>query len=93
MPLSMETYCVIEGPGRRPRRCAGYSPPAAPADPDMHERRKTIKTSLTQTVAQGDVVVVPPGTPHWFNAIDGREFTYLESRVRWSGASQLLREP
>jgi len=24
---------------------------------------------------------VPPGTPHWFDAIDGT-ITYLESRVR-----------
>jgi quercetin dioxygenase-like cupin family protein len=32
-------------------------------------------------VAKGDVIVVPPGTPHWFSAID-TTITYLESRVR-----------
>jgi quercetin dioxygenase-like cupin family protein len=36
---------------------------------------------VTHKVAKGDVIVVPPGTPHWFNAVDGT-ITYLESRVR-----------
>ena len=52
----------------------------APADPDI-VRSKTIANGLTRKVAKGDVIVVPPGTPHWFNAIDGT-ITYLESRVR-----------
>ena len=41
-----------------------------PADPDI-VRSKTIKNGLTRKVAKGDVIVVPPGTPHWFDAIDG----------------------
>jgi quercetin dioxygenase-like cupin family protein len=44
-------------------------------------RSKGIKAGVTTKVATGDVIVVPPGTPHWFNAIDGT-VTYLESRVR-----------
>jgi len=56
-------------------------PPAAvPADPDV-VRSKSIKNGVTHKVAKGDVIVVPPGTPHWFNAIDTTS-TYLESRVR-----------
>ena len=31
-------------------------------------------------VGKGDVVVMPPGTPHWFSQIDG-VITYLEARV------------
>jgi len=79
-PLSMETYYIIEGTGTLVTGGVLDPPPATPADPDI-VRSKTIKNGLTRTVAKGDVIVVPPGTPHWFNAIDGT-ITYLESRVR-----------
>ena len=79
-PLSMETYYIIEGTGSLVTGGALDPPPAVPADPDI-VRSKTIKNGLTRQVARGDVIVVPPGTPHWFSAIDGT-MTYLESRVR-----------
>jgi len=79
-PLSMETYYIIEGTGSLVTGGVLDPPPPAPADPDV-VRSKTIINGLTRKVAKGDVIVVPPGTPHWFNAIDGT-ITYLESRVR-----------
>jgi mannose-6-phosphate isomerase-like protein (cupin superfamily) len=79
-PLSMETYYIIEGTGSLVTGGVLDPPPAAPADPDV-VRSKTIKDGLIRTVGKGDVIVVPPGTPHWFSAIDGT-ITYLESRVR-----------
>jgi quercetin dioxygenase-like cupin family protein len=36
---------------------------------------------LTRKVGKGDVIVLQPGTPHWFDAVDGT-ITYVESRVR-----------
>ena len=79
-PLSMEIYYIIEGTASLVTGGVLDPPPAAPADPDI-VRSKTIKNGLTRKVAKGDVIVVPPGTPHWFTAIDGN-ITYLESRVR-----------
>ena len=79
-PLSMEMYYIIEGTASLATGGALDPPPPAPADPDI-VRSKTIKNGLTRKAAKGDVIVVPPGTPHWFNAIDGT-ITYLESRVR-----------
>ena len=39
------------------------------------------KGGESRKVGKGDVVVLQPGTPHWFASIDGA-ITYLESRVR-----------
>jgi mannose-6-phosphate isomerase-like protein (cupin superfamily) len=79
-PFSVETYYIIEGTGSLTTG-GTLDPPAPPtADPDV-VRSKTLKNGMTRRVAKGDVIVVPPGTPHWFNAIDGT-ITYLESRVR-----------
>ena len=79
-PLSMETYYIIDGTASLVTGGVLDPPPAVPADPDI-VRSTTIKNGQTRQVARGDVIVVPPGTPHWFNAIDGT-ITYLESRVR-----------
>ena len=79
-PLSTEIYYIIDGTGSLVTG-GTLEPPLAPSpDPDV-VRSKAIKDGRTRTVAKGDVIVVPPGTPHWFNAIDGT-ITYLESRVR-----------
>ena len=79
-PFSTEIYYIIEGTGSLVTGGALELPLAPSADPDV-VRSKAIKDGVTRTVATGDVIVVPPGTPHWFNAIDGT-ITYLESRVR-----------
>ena len=79
-PFSTEIYYIIDGAGSLVTGGALEPPAPPPADPDI-VRSKTIKGGATRRVAKGDVIVVPPGTPHWFNAIDGT-ITYLESRVR-----------
>ena len=79
-PFSTEIYYIIEGTGSLVTGGALELPLAPSADPDV-VRSKAIKDGVTRKVAKGDVIVVPPGTPHWFNAIDGT-ITYLESRVR-----------
>jgi mannose-6-phosphate isomerase-like protein (cupin superfamily) len=79
-PFSTEIYYIIDGTASLVTGGVLDPPAATPADPDI-VRSKTIANGLTRKVAKGDVIVVPPGTPHWFNAIDGT-ITYLESRVR-----------
>jgi mannose-6-phosphate isomerase-like protein (cupin superfamily) len=41
----------------------------------------TIQDGVSRHVAKGDVVLVPPGMPHWYKDLDG-PITYLE--VRWA---------
>ena len=79
-PFSMETYYIIDGSGSLVTGGTLELPLAPSADPDV-VRSKAIKGGVTRKVAKGDVIVVPPGTAHWFDAIDGT-ITYLESRVR-----------
>jgi len=79
-PFSAETYYIVEGAGSLVTGGVLDPPAAVPADPDV-VRSKAIKNGVTHKVAKGDVIVVPPGTPHWFIAIDST-ITYLESRVR-----------
>ena len=79
-PFSTEIYYIIEGTGSLVTGGTLDPPALPPADPDV-VRSKTIRNGVTRKVSRGDVIVVLPGTPHWFNAIDGT-ITYLESRVR-----------
>jgi mannose-6-phosphate isomerase-like protein (cupin superfamily) len=79
-PFSTEIYYIVDGTASLVTGGTLDPPPPTPADPDI-VRSQTIKGGVTRKVAKGDVIVVPPGTPHWYNAIDGT-VTYLESRVR-----------
>jgi len=79
-PFSAETYYIVDGSGTLVTGGTLVMPLAPSADPDV-VRSKAIKDGVTRKVAKGDVIVVPPGTAHWFDAIDGT-ITYLESRVR-----------
>jgi mannose-6-phosphate isomerase-like protein (cupin superfamily) len=79
-PFSTEIYYIVEGAGSLVTGGVLDLPLAPSADPDV-VRSKAIKDGVSRKVAKGDVIVVPPGTPHWFSAIDGT-ITYLESRVR-----------
>lgn len=44
------------------------------------DRAKGITGGVTREVNVGDVIVVPPGTPHWFTKINGR-VTMIEARL------------
>jgi mannose-6-phosphate isomerase-like protein (cupin superfamily) len=74
----METWPIIEGPGRSSRAACWIRTGARRS---RYREKQDDQERSDRTVAKGDVIVVPPGTPHWFNAIDGT-ITYLESRVR-----------
>ncbi|HZR22321.1 MAG TPA: hypothetical protein VFA59_01960 [Vicinamibacterales bacterium] len=41
----------------------------------------TIQGGVSKHVTKGDVILVPPGVPHWYKDLDGASITYLE--VRW----------
>ena len=41
----------------------------------------TIQNGVSKHVTKGDVIVIPPGMPHWYMDLDGT-ITYLE--VRWA---------
>jgi mannose-6-phosphate isomerase-like protein (cupin superfamily) len=41
----------------------------------------TIQNGVSRHVAKGDVILIPPGMPHWYKDLEGT-ITYLE--VRWS---------
>jgi glc operon protein GlcG len=43
-------------------------------------RGPAIQGGESRTIASGDVVVVPAGTPHWFKAVDGR-IDYFVTKV------------
>jgi len=80
-PFSTEVYYVIDGSATLVTGGVLEPPPAAPpTDPDI-VRSTALKGGESRKVGKGDVVVLQPGTPHWFASIDGA-ITYLESRVR-----------
>ncbi len=74
---SWEIHHIVDGRGTivtggRLVRPAGASNASSPA---------TIEGGESRHVSQGDVVVIPPGTPHWYPEIEG-SVTYLEIRYR-----------
>jgi mannose-6-phosphate isomerase-like protein (cupin superfamily) len=79
-PFSMEIYYILEGAASLVTGGI-LDPPAPPPDNPDVVRSRSLKGGETRRVGKGDVVVMPPGTPHWFESIDGT-ITYLESRVR-----------
>jgi Cupin domain len=65
-----EVYYILEGSGR-------YTTGGSMADP--RNRTAGIKGGETNEIKPGDVIVIPPGTAHWFNKING-QITYIEAR-------------
>jgi mannose-6-phosphate isomerase-like protein (cupin superfamily) len=78
-PLSIEIYQIVEGSGTLTTGGV-IDPPVAPDNPDLVRSQKIVGGE-SRKVGKGDVVVMQPGTPHWFNEIDG-SITYLEARIR-----------
>jgi mannose-6-phosphate isomerase-like protein (cupin superfamily) len=78
--LSIEVYEIIDGSGTLTTGGTLDPPPPADADPDL-VRSARLLNATSRHLAKGDVVVLQPGTPHWFSRIDGT-ITYLETRVR-----------
>ena len=77
-PLSIEVYQIVDGSATLVTG-GTLALPLTDSAPDL-VRSLSIKDGESRRVGKGDVVVVPPGTPHWFSQIDG-SITYLEARV------------
>jgi mannose-6-phosphate isomerase-like protein (cupin superfamily) len=75
-PRTMEMYQIIDGSATLVTG-GTLTPPLTDNGPDIF-RSMAITGGKTQKVGKGDVVVTPPGTPHWFSQIDGA-ITYFEA--------------
>jgi hypothetical protein len=40
-----------------------------------------IKDGISRKLSPGDVVLIPPNTPHWFSEIDSDQIVYLQIRI------------
>ena len=65
-----EVYYILEGTGM-------YT--TGGSMPDPKNRTAGIKGGVTNDIKPGDVIIIPPGTAHWFSKINGH-VTYLEAR-------------
>jgi mannose-6-phosphate isomerase-like protein (cupin superfamily) len=81
-PFSTEVYRILEGSGTFVTGGRLNLPLAASDNPDIIRTEKGIEGGLARKVSAGDVLVLQPGTPHWFSSIDGEAITYLETRIR-----------
>ena len=81
-PYSTEIYRILEGSGTLVTGGLLELPLAESNNPDVVRSEKGIKGGLARRVSAGDVLVLQPGTPHWFSSIDGESITYMETRIR-----------
>ena len=65
-----EVYYILEGSGT-------YTTGGSMLDPG--NRTAGIRGGQTNEIRPGDVIVIPPGTAHWFSKINGH-VTYIEAR-------------
>jgi|TARA_B110000196_G_scaffold297703_1_gene288987 hypothetical protein len=80
-PWSMEIYRILEGSGTFVTGGKLELPLAESSDPNIVRTQHGIIGGLARQVTAGDVLVLQPGTPHWFRSIDGETITYMESRI------------
>jgi hypothetical protein len=65
-----EVYYILDGSGT-------YT--TGGTMPDPKNRTAGIKGGQTNEIKPGDVIIIPPGTAHWFSKINGH-VTYIEAR-------------
>ena len=80
-PYSMEIYRILEGSGTLVTGGRIIGELERTTD-DVLRTALGIEGGLARQVKAGDILVLQPGTPHWFSHIDGDSITYMESRVR-----------
>ncbi len=85
-PYSVEIYRILEGSGTLVTGGILNLPLADSPSDDVVRTEHGVEGGLSRQVKAGDVLVLQPGTPHWFSNIDGESITYMESRVRISTA-------
>ena len=81
-PYSVEIYRILEGSGTLITGGLLIEPIAEQTSDDLVRTLHGIEGGLAREVKEGDILVLQPGTPHWFSKIDGESITYMESRVR-----------
>ena len=81
-PHSVEIYRILEGSGTLVTGGLLITPLAEQTSDDLMRTLHGIEGGLAREVKEGDILVLQPGTPHWFSNIDGDSITYMESRVR-----------
>ena len=81
-PLSIEVYRILEGSGTLVTGGLLELPLLESTNPNIIRSEKGIKGGLARQVSAGDVLVLQPGTPHWFSSIDGETLTYMETRIQ-----------
>jgi len=80
-PWSMEIYRILEGSGTFVTGGKLELPLEELSNPNVVRTQHGIIGGLARQVSAGDVLVLQPGTPHWFRSIDGETITYMESRI------------
>ena len=81
-PHSVEIYRILEGSGTLVTGGLLITPLAEQTSDDLMRTLHGIEGGLARQVKEGDILVLQPGTPHWYSNIDGESITYMESRVR-----------
>ena len=81
-PFSVEVYRILEGSGTFVTGGLLELPLAEANNPNIIRSEHGIRGGLAREVTAGDVLVLQPGTPHWFRSIDGESVTYMETRIR-----------
>ena len=79
-PHSVEIYRLL----RAAEPCNWWPAHTTPHEQTSDDLMRTlhgIEGGLARRVKEGDILVLQPGTPHWFSSIDGDSITYMESRV------------
>ena len=82
LPFSVEIYRIIELSGALVTSELLNLPLANPIGDDIGRTEHGIEGGTARQVKAGDVLVLQPGTHHWFGQIDGESITYMEPRVR-----------
>jgi len=81
-PYSIEIYRILEGSGELVTGGLLVGPiEVSETDSNIVRSRSGIDGGLARNVSAGDILVLQPGTPHWFRRIDGESIIYMESRV------------
>ena len=83
-PHSVEIYRILSGSGTFVTGGLLILPLAESSNPNIIRTEHGISGGVARQVSAGDVLVLQPGTPHWFQSIDGESITYMESRIRIS---------
>lgn len=83
-----EVYHVISGNGTLVTGGSLENPKATEPDSDVVKvlvgpstRGDKIQGGVSRELGPGDVVIIPPNTPHWFRAVTSDQIVYLVVRV------------